>query len=144
MGLISAKQSDDEHRHCMSGGSTRGLLRASVKPSLKAVTTSCLLDTGGFEEEPCTALCLVDPILKQARRSDIASVVAKCVCRTHTQDHCLVVFPKFCQHVLSCHKISIIVDDSLHAGDVSNRTKCRSAYLSNTLGNIVRDRKQLL
>jgi hypothetical protein len=66
------------------------------------------------------------------------------VSRTQARGKRLVVFPQFGKHVRRLDVLRIIVQQTLHTGDMTDRFECRPADLSNALFHRVGHCKNLV
>jgi hypothetical protein len=65
------------------------------------------------------------------------------VYRAHTQEQCLIVLPKFAQHIGGSHELRIVVGDSLQTSYVSDGSDRRSTDLADPFGYVVGDGEYL-
>src|SRR6185295_18514517 len=75
----------------------------------------------GLEQEPGTALGLVDEDFEQACAAGILMIVAKLVRFAHGRRHLLVVFHQLAQHFARRHISLVVVLDGLQLGDLPDR-----------------------
>ena len=66
-----------------------------------------------FEQEPGAALRFVDPVLDQARSSNVVMPLADFMRRAQASSQLLVVAAKLNQHVLRRHEFRIVVRQPL-------------------------------
>src|SRR5215831_18966499 len=117
---------------------------ASLRQSARVWAKIRLASACGLEEEPVAPFRLVDPSLDQAGGGHISVLVTNSVCLTQTRRQLLIVFTQFSEHIHGRDEICVVVQDSLQAGDVTNRPKRRAAYLANAFCNCVSRGEDLL
>jgi hypothetical protein len=71
-----------------------------------------------FVQKPDAALGLVDPDLDQARRRDVAFLLAEVVGLPHAGDQRLVVRVQLSQHVERVYIVRVVVGDALQPSDI--------------------------
>jgi hypothetical protein len=76
-----------------------------------------------LEQEPSTALGLVDPNFKQACGGNVAVFAAQIVRLTHARHQLLIVVTQFGEHVQRRHEIRIVVLNPLQTTNVTDRTQ---------------------
>jgi hypothetical protein len=64
--------------------------------------------TGGFEEEPATALGLIDPVFEEGGGGYISGVVTDIMCCAHGEGESLLIFVEFREHVLGATKSALL------------------------------------
>src|SRR6516162_2750678 len=114
------------------------------RPATGTGRSGLLTRTRGFEQEPGTALRLVDPNLNQACSGDIAVFIAQIVRLAHARYQLLIVVTQFGEHVLWRNEIRVIVGDALQTSDVADRTQRSAANFAHPFGNGIGGRKNLL
>ena len=98
------------------------------------VSTSGLVDSpAGFEEEPCAPLGFIDPSFDHARGRDVTQPIDNVVNLSETRRQGEVVIAKFREHVERIDIVRVVVNDSLHARDVPDRTQGRAARFASSL-----------
>src|SRR5882724_2762051 len=106
--------------------------------------TTAVAATRRLEEEPHAAFRLVDPGLDQAGTRHIPMSVAESVRFAKTRRELFVVVAQLCKHIERRNVLRIVVRNALEAGNVADRTQCRSADLAYALGDAVGGREDLI
>src|SRR5215475_5404419 len=98
------------------------------------VSAAARVATGAdLEEEPASTLGFVDPHFDQARRRDVAPLVADVVRLAQARRQRTVVLAQLRDHVGWLDIVGIVVSDALYPADVSDRLDRGAADFPDTL-----------
>ena len=93
-------------------------------------------------EEPRPLLGLVDPLLDQAGRRDVAALLADAVRLAKARREPAVVLAQFGEHVVRIDEVRVVVLDALQTRNLADRLDRRPADLADPLGHRVRHGQQ--
>jgi hypothetical protein len=102
-----------------------------------------LLGLERLRKEPRTALRLVDPGFQDARRRNVATLIAACMSRTHKAEEPLIVLVQLTQHGVRKNSLLLTVIEPPEPRYIPNRVDCSCPELTRTLGDFVGHRKEL-
>src|SRR4051812_35534387 len=87
-----------------------------------------------FKQEPGATLRLVDPVLDQARRRDVAGFIYNIVHLAQAGRELLVVLAELGQHVERLDVVRIVVLDALQARNVPDGAQRVATHFADALG----------
>lgn len=100
--------------------------------------------SAGFEEEPASAFSFVDPVLDEARGSDVAMLVANLMRLAQPHGQGLIVFAKFGKHIERLNVIRVIVEYALLTRDLTDRSKGGATDLPHAFRYVIGHAKELV
>src|SRR5216117_3516975 len=109
------------------------MLRAESVPSARSL-----------EKEPRPSLRFVGPNLDQTRGRNVAMFVANIVCFTKARGQLSIVLRELRDHVQRLDVLGIVIEHALSATDLTDRSQRKSANLSNSLGDRICHREELV
>src|SRR5258708_15806890 len=96
-----------------------------------------------LEQVPDPLFRLVDPDFEQARRGDVASLVAHAVRPAHVRCQTLVVLTQLGEHVERTHVFGVVVENALQLPDLADRAHPAPPALTNALPHCARPHQAL-